>query len=235
MKRIICIFVFIFSQSIFSQEIEYLYKNIDATLKFKLLINPQSNLSQWKMVENAKGEKVENDNINRFFIKKDDGFYFSDKVFSKRILVKDNLDLQWTKTSETEQILGYTCNIATANFRGRNYKAYYTTDIPHNAGPWKFSRLDGLILKVHSEDGLYDFTALNIILDKPNIDLQFINKTIADNQFIEWNEFVEVYKNEVDNFIKDNTCNCSEDGKNILKITKMEKIYPQLHDSGIVY
>lgn len=53
---------------------------------------------------------------------------------------------------KTKKIAGYDCRSATVNFRGSNFLAYYTTDIPTTFGPWKFSGLPGLILEISSLD-----------------------------------------------------------------------------------
>jgi GLPGLI family protein len=54
----------------------------------------------------------------------------------------------WTITNEKQVILSYNCHKATTTFRGRNYVAWFTADIPINSGPWKFGGLPGLILKL---------------------------------------------------------------------------------------
>lgn len=235
MKKIIILNFILLSILYFGQTVEYLYKNIDANLKFELLIDNSSNLSQWKMVQNAKGENVSENNINTFFVRKNNEFYISDKTISKKVLVKDKPEQNWEKTSETKIILGYECNSAITFFRGRKYKAFYTEKISTTFGPWKFKGLEGLILEIQSEDNQYIFTATKIDLTKPYIDLNFITKNIQEKSFMNWNDFTSEYKNDVDNFIKKESCNCNEDGKNILKITKIEKIYPELHDTGIIY
>ena len=42
----------------------------------------------------------------------------------------------------------YTCKKATTHFRGRDYIAWFTTDIPIVAGPWKFNGLPGLVIDI---------------------------------------------------------------------------------------
>lgn len=69
---------------------------------------------------------------------------------------------KWTLTSETQTIIGYKCQKATCRFRGRDFEAWFTTDIPVKLGPWKFGGLPGLILKVYDKDRLYTFEAIGI-------------------------------------------------------------------------
>ena len=54
---------------------------------------------------------------------------------------------KWTVTREQKIVLGYTCYKAATQFRGRDYIAWFTMDIPVQAGPWKFWGLPGLILE----------------------------------------------------------------------------------------
>lgn len=67
--------------------------------------------------------------------------------------LKDDLKLMdWKMTDETSEILGYSCQAAKTHFRGRDYVAYFTTEIPVSEGPFKFNGLPGMILKVSNVD-----------------------------------------------------------------------------------
>ncbi|MDD4700287.1 MAG: GLPGLI family protein [Oscillospiraceae bacterium] len=69
---------------------------------------------------------------------------------------------EWTISEDTLTVLGYTCLEAVTTFRGRNYKAWFTLDIPVNKGPWKLYGLPGMILKVEDDDGVFRFQAIGI-------------------------------------------------------------------------
>ena len=64
---------------------------------------------------------------------------------------------QWTLLPDTATILTYRCQKASCRFRGRNYTAWYTTEIPVSEGPWKLCGLPGLILKAEDSRGHYSF------------------------------------------------------------------------------
>ncbi|WP_275315339.1 GLPGLI family protein [Tenacibaculum bernardetii] len=77
--------------------------------------------------------------------------------FKKEILfIKDSIsNFNWELIpNKTKEILGYKCNLAKLHFRGRDYFAYYTTEIPIPFGPWKFKSLPGLILYIYSDTGV---------------------------------------------------------------------------------
>lgn len=64
-------------------------------------------------------------------------------------------EMEWTIVGDsTKSILGYDCIMATSDYHGRKWKAYFTLDIPVQDGPWKLRGLPGLIL---SADGGDDF------------------------------------------------------------------------------
>ena len=69
---------------------------------------------------------------------------------------------QWTMTDSTREVLGYTCQQATADFRGRHWTAWFATDIPVSDGPWKLSGLPGLILEAYDKGHQYTFTAVGL-------------------------------------------------------------------------
>lgn len=81
---------------------------------------------------------------------------------AKLILEEDLGKLNWQLREGTDTITGYVCQKAALRFRGRNYTAWFTPDIPINDGPWKFSGLPGLILKIQDADQLYSFTLIGM-------------------------------------------------------------------------
>jgi len=68
----------------------------------------------------------------------------------------------WQLHNESITIAGRLCRKATCRFRGRDFVAWYTPDIPHSNGPWKFGGLPGLILKVYDTDNLYVFECISV-------------------------------------------------------------------------
>lgn len=62
---------------------------------------------------------------------------------------------------------GYHCKKARLTFSGRNYTLWYTTEIPISDGPYKFSGLPGLVLKVYDDEYHHHFKINKI--EKKNI------------------------------------------------------------------
>jgi GLPGLI family protein len=66
-------------------------------------------------------------------------------------------NLSWELLPDTLTVAGYRCQKALCFFGGRHYEAWFTTAIPVSDGPWKFSGLPGLILKVQDTQKHYLF------------------------------------------------------------------------------
>ena len=88
---------------------------------------------------------------------------FEKYALKKYYSIQENIPVfNWQLVNETKKINNYTCKKATLNFRGRNYVAWYTEDIPVALGPWKFSGLPGLILEIVDKQGIYKWYAKEI-------------------------------------------------------------------------
>ena len=70
--------------------------------------------------------------------------------------------MQWTLADEQQTILGHRCQKATCRFRGRDFVAWFATDVPIKGGPWKFGGLPGCILKVYDVQKIYVWEAVAI-------------------------------------------------------------------------
>ena len=70
--------------------------------------------------------------------------------------------LNWDMLPETDTVLGYLCNKAETEFRGRKWIAWFAMELPYNFGPWKLGGLPGLILKAEDSEGLFNWIAIGI-------------------------------------------------------------------------
>ena len=107
----------------------------------------------------------------------------------------DSLHTQiWTMGDSTREVLGYTCQQATADFRGRHWTAWFATDIPVSDGPWKLGGLPGLILEAYDEGQQHVFTAVGLerVKDEPII----FNRSFGDNQKFEQTNLLEFLRSK---------------------------------------
>ena len=70
--------------------------------------------------------------------------------------------MKWTLGKETKIVCGYKCQKATTHWRGRDYEAWFTQQIPLKSGPWKFGGLPGLIMKIYDTKHLYTWEAVAV-------------------------------------------------------------------------
>lgn len=83
---------------------------------------------------------------------------------------EDKVNMVWEiDDSSMDTISGYLCRKATAEYGGRSWVAWYAPDIPLQFGPWKFTSLPGLILKVYDSEQVHCFEAIQ--LRKANLNI----------------------------------------------------------------
>lgn len=69
----------------------------------------------------------------------------------------DMTDLNWEIGDSISTVLDYECNLATADYHGRKWIAWFVPDVAVQDGPWQLCGLPGLIMKAETEDGEYGF------------------------------------------------------------------------------
>lgn len=113
------------------------------------------------MEASEKRKAVEGDGrvfLDTFFIVKTDPennalFVVEFLIKTGFLWVKDTLyPMKWTIDTATKRIGDFNCIKARCFFRGRNYTAWYTPDIPLAMGPWKLGGLPGLIVEVEDDN-----------------------------------------------------------------------------------
>ena len=88
---------------------------------------------------------------------------FSDKFFKNSYSYVDTLTPpKWQVGTSTMIILNQVCQMATTNYRGRKYIAWFAMSIPFRMGPWLFSGLPGLILKVEDDKKQFLFECIEL-------------------------------------------------------------------------
>lgn len=79
--------------------------------------------------------------------------FFEGKYFT----YSETNPIKWNVDKETSKIGIYNVQKATADYGGRKWTAWFTTQIPISDGPYKFSGLPGLIIKMEDSKKDYRF------------------------------------------------------------------------------
>ena len=83
--------------------------------------------------------------------------YYYEKAAGKQIYYQEDRPLKWEITQTVEKQNGYPAQKAVVNFGGRSWTAWFTKDIAISDGPYKFSGLPGLIVKLEDDKGDFKF------------------------------------------------------------------------------
>ena len=87
----------------------------------------------------------------------DQSLIFKSRIGGDQYSYAETPQFNWKILPETVKIGDYKTQKAEMNYGGRTWNAWFTTDIPLQDGPYKFSGLPGLIVKVEDTKGNYSF------------------------------------------------------------------------------
>ncbi|WP_438710586.1 GLPGLI family protein [Aquimarina muelleri] len=122
---------------------------------------------------------------------------FRESIVGKLYVVKDSIEsIPWQLHAEHKKIGIYSCQKATAKYRGREYTAWFTSEIPISHGPWKLRGLPGLILEVTEETGKFEFRAIKINLQPDNKVVQDKLNKPSINKIVGMKTYIKALKNK---------------------------------------
>lgn len=102
----------------------------------------------------------------------------------------DDANLKWKLLKEVDSINGMKVQKASTVFRGRKYIAYYSEEIPMSFGPYKFSGLPGLILKIYDVKKHISFNLIRLTPFNKKIPLNYDNEVTV----VQKKEFIKAEK-----------------------------------------
>lgn len=84
--------------------------------------------------------------------------YLFTKVSTDSYKVEEDKKPEWKILPDKQKIGEYNTQKATTTYLGRQWTAWFTTDIPFQDGPHKFYGLPGLIVKIEDKTGTHSMT-----------------------------------------------------------------------------
>lgn len=121
--------------------------------------------------------------------------FLHDRIFADSYKVSDERKINWKISSEKQKIGNWNAQKAEADFGGRHWFAWFTTEIPIQDGPYKFHGLPGLIVKLEDDTKSHSFTLQAVKkIDKTPDDI-FGSKEIAVN-LKQYNRLIKEYEND---------------------------------------
>lgn len=99
----------------------------------------------------------------------------------------------WEIRPDTTMILGYKCQMAECDWRGRHYVAWFTEEIPISDGPYKFNGLPGLIFSVKDSTDEYSWEIRSIV--KPNGSRIYLSEPLNGDHY-KRNDRIKTLKTE---------------------------------------
>lgn len=166
----------------FSQKISFIYET-----KYKLnsekpddfnsdnmILDLKNNISIFRESQDKKSDSIKLNNRNgRFKMGVENQFYVKKNLTQKRIekvitylgtdyLLPIEEILSWKITSEQKIIGKYKSQKAETNYGGRNWVAWFTTELPFGDGPYIFNGLPGLIISIQDSNNEYSFNLIEV-------------------------------------------------------------------------
>ncbi|WP_295233336.1 GLPGLI family protein [uncultured Chryseobacterium sp.] len=100
--------------------------------------------------------------------------YLSTKISTDQYKVKEDQKPVWKILPDKQKIGEYMAQKATTSYGGRDWIAWFTSEIPFQDGPYKFYGLPGLIVKIEDTTGSHIMTLVgNKKIANPSSDAEF--------------------------------------------------------------
>ncbi|PKF75292.1 GLPGLI family protein [Chryseobacterium sp. PMSZPI] len=129
----------------------------------------ENNKKEEKDFSKLEGKRHHEPTFFEYFITKnipERKVYYYDRVAGKQIYYQEDRPIRWEITNTVEKQNGYPAQKATTSLGGRTWTAWFTKDISVSDGPYKFSGLPGLIVKLEDDKGDYKFDLVKKIMIK---------------------------------------------------------------------
>lgn len=116
--------------------------------------------------------------VDYFYFANENKFITKERIISNYLIEETAPKINWKISKDTASFSGVKCQKAVANFKGRNWIAWFAPELPFQSGPWKLNGLPGLIIEAHDEKNevKFQFAGIDKVVeaDKPKEEEQTI-------------------------------------------------------------
>lgn len=135
-----------------------------------------SSIFNIKQKSNEIGSNLKQGNV-KIKIYKGKENYSQEWVGIENFKIPFNRNQNWNISSETKKILNYNCQKATITLNGRNWIAWFTSEIPIQNGPYIFMNLPGLIVEIKDSEEFFSFSLIgNKTIKNSSPNISFTNR-----------------------------------------------------------
>jgi hypothetical protein len=99
---------------------------------------------------------------NKGVLLKNDEMYLVENFDGDSYKYPEKSVIHWNFLSEKKRCDEYDCQKAIANYKGRVWEAWFTTDIPLNIFPYTFAGLPGLVYELQDSTNSYQFSFIGL-------------------------------------------------------------------------
>ena len=109
--------------------------------------------------------KMPNTRFKYVIVKENNTINYYESLLKYKFNYNEESAFNWQLLNEKTKIDNFICQKAVANYGGRTWIAWYTTEIPIYDGPYKFNNLPGIIVKISDTNNNYSFNLISIRKD----------------------------------------------------------------------
>ncbi len=160
--------------------------------------------------------------------------FLSTSLGQDKYRVLEDQKPEWKIFPDQQKFGNYQGQKAITNFGGRQWTAWFSTDLPFQDGPYKFYGLPGLIIKITDASGDFDMTLIgNKTIDKEAENEEVTSGTTGGKRFNFGGKEIEItekqFKKVWRDYLADPTKNMRQmmgsstgaDGSTVTKVIKM--------------
>lgn len=191
------------SHILYSQNMEIQYEikyitdttqHIAKSKRMSLYLTPQKKI----FIDSA---NLHRDKIDEFFLDNDFTTIRESNTITRYFSIESEIfstvetlpNFEWNITEKSKKIDNIQCQLATLNYKGRKWNAWFSSDYPIFSGPFIFENLPGLIIEMYDSKNEYHF--LLKAIKKVNYSNVYYPKALS----IEAKYLTKLYLNYYDN------------------------------------